>query len=185
MKKIFNSYVDIIFYTICGVLVILSSYLILVNINHYVFIDKEVLVSSSDSDLEKLKENINKLEEIDNENIKSVIMHLKKDGAYKLLPGDKLSYIDLYNLNLYFLDTVINECWVRKLALLDEYNTNYNNEFIDNLIINAKHLDKELLNNSNYHYNYNNNTIDEINEEYHLILNNYNKFSVFLLEISG
>ena len=90
----------------------------------------------------------------------------------------------MYNINNYFLD-VINDGWILNIDGIKELNTDYYNEFVDMLVINANYISKELLNNSNYAYNFNDSIRDNLDEEYKYIINNYQKFSYLLLEISN
>ena len=191
MKKLIRRYIGVSMYTICGVLIILSSYSILINLNHATYLNKKVFVSDMDNDYKIYKENILKIEEnINNKNdyisqkIKSSLSIIKNDGVYTLVPGDRLSYIDLYNLNNYFINDLINKVWISNLKLINELDNDYYNEFMNNLIHNANYLDKELLNNSNIHY-HNDDLRDEIDEEYRYILNNYKEFSFLILKISN
>ena len=194
MKYFIKEYIGVLMYTICGILIVLGSYNILINVNHFNYLNKRVVVSDIDNNYKKFKSNILKIEEqmekssnlsLKNK-ISTVLSFMKKNGIYDLLPGDKLSYIDLYNLNSYFVDTLINNGWISNLKLINEFNTKVNNKFINNLIFSSNYIDKELLNNSNFHYDVKNNDIrDEINEEYQLILNNYKEYSSLILEMIG
>lgn len=189
MKNFIRDYFNALMYTICGILIILGSYNILLNINHMNYLNEKVMVSDIDNNYKIFKNNILMIEKnIENSNDKSlssVLSLIKKDGIYQLLPGDKLTYMDLYNLNNYFTDTLVNNGWIANLKLIKKYDTQINNELINSLVESSNYVGKELLNNSNFHYDVKNNDIrSTINEEYQLILNNYKEYSYLILEIS-
>lgn len=192
MKAFIDEYLNAIMYTICGILLILGSYNILINVNHLSFINKRVVVSDIDINYQKYKDNIVKIENnlshyqgsrnrLYNA-LTDTLKLLKKDGVYQLMPGDKLSYGDLYRLNNYYLDTIINTGWFERIK------NNYDgsqNEMVNYLISNAKYLNDELLNNSNFQYEVKNNEIrNSLNAEYQFLLSNYEAFSSILLNIS-
>jgi len=188
MKKIIDEYIDVIMYTISGILLILGSYNILINFNHYSFLNEKVIVQKNDYEYQKFQENVLKIEEIlqkeNNSPVSKVLTVMKKNGAYRLLPGDKLGYNELYELNNYFLEELINEGWISNLRLNKEYDNSYNNAYVNILISDANYVNKEMLNNSNYHYDIKSNDIrNALNEEYRLIMRNYYNFSLLVLNI--
>ena len=187
MKKILDEYLEIVIYTICGIILIFSSYLIIINIKHATYIDRIVSVSMMDNDLLTYKENVIKLESNleSNKNISlnKVLMLLKNDGLYKKMPGDKLNYQDLYSLNNYFIDVIINEGYFSNLKINENISDIYD-KYVSVLIYNSKYINRELENNSNFHYDVLNNEIrDSMNEVYQMILHNYKEFSYILLEM--
>ena len=189
MKKILDEYLEIVIYTICGIILVFSSYLIIINIKHATYIDQIVSVSIMDNDLLTYKENIIKLESNleSNNNIflNKVLMLLKNDGLYKKIPGDKLNYQDLYSLNNYFIDVIINEGYFSNLKINENISDIYD-KYVSMLIYNSKYINRELENNSNFHYDVLNNEIrDSMNEVYQMILHNYKEFSYILLEMCG
>ncbi len=172
----------------------MSVYNIIINILHAIFLNEKVFVIDKEKIYNDFKNNVllieKKIDESDDNgklhnSISTVLLLLKQDGVYRLLPGDELSFRDLYKLNGYFMDTIINEGWYLKISQLNEFNSNINDEYVDILVANANYLNKELLNNSNFEYTYNKNIRDKINEEYQYILNNYQKFSFLILELSN
>ena len=193
MKTLLNEYINIVMYTICGVLLVLSSYNILINYNHAVYLNQKVVVSDNDNNYRVYKENVLKIESKlskikkgSNEYnaLQNTLNLMKKDGAYYLLPGSKLGYYELYNLNNYFIDTIINNGWVSSLKQVNSFNTTINNSLINVLINSSDYINKELLNNSNYHYDVKNNEIRKtIDEEYNAIISNYRNFSNLVIEL--
>ncbi len=181
MKSFLKEYTSLIMYTISGILLILGAYNILINFNHASFISTKVTVSDLDSDYVTFKNNVVEIEEKGLLNYGDISL-LKKDGVYHLMTGEKLSYLDLYQINNYFLDTIINNIWVSKLKTNSLYNSAKNTAYINMLINNAQYINRELLNNSNYHYDVKKNNVrSEIQENYKMILKNYQGFSSFLL----
>lgn len=194
MKAFLDDYLKTIMYTVCGILLVLGSYNILININHYSFINKKIVVSDLDNSYKSFKSNILEIEENlssfqgDKSNIlyvktKNTLNVLKKDGVYQLLPGSTIGYKELYNLNMYYLDVVINTGWISNLK--DVVNNSDYNEMVNHLVNDANYVHKELLNNSNFHYDVKNNPVrNGINDEYNFILSNYQSFSKIILNIS-
>lgn len=193
MKKFIEEYYLFFIYTICIILFIISIYNILINVKHALYLNEKITVSDIDNNYKSLKDNIilieDNLEKNKNSNLYNPLLNtmllLKQNGVYRLMPGDKLTYIDLYDLNNYFLDIIINNGWTINFSNIKSVTNTFNNEYIDMLINNANYINKELLNNSNFSYTVNNNIRDNINEEYQYILNNYQKFSSLILEISN
>lgn len=192
MKSFIKEYQRVIVLTICGILLILGSYSILINVNHATYLNKKIMVSAMDGEYRNFKNNIVVLEEktqnISDSNIKNsvrnIISIIKNGGAYQLMPGDTLGYVDLYNLNDYFIDTIINDGWISSLKQISRFNTSYNNNYMNLLINNANYINKEILNNSNFHYDMKNNDIrNTLEEEYRYILNNYNNYALFLINL--
>ena len=187
MKKILDEYKEIILYTICGVLIILSSYTIIINFNHAKYLNKTINISELDTDLKIYKDNVLKIEDVskstNNNYLKRLVYLLKNDGLYKKIPGDKLKYEDLYYLNNYFLDTIINDGYIGNFQTNIEFIGVYD-EYINNLIFNANYVGREIENNSNYQYDVLNNEVrDVMIEQYKMILNIYRDFSYIILEM--
>lgn len=188
MKAFLKEYLDIIIYTICGILIIFSSYNIIINIKHANYINNKVTVSDIDNNFKKFKDNVIKIENFaqDDKSLDIVLRLLKNDGIYKLLPGDKLGYTDLYHLNNYFIDSLINNGYISNLKINEKINNTIYEKYMNNLIYDANYITRELENNSNYQYDVFNNKIrDTIVEEYQMILKNYLDFSYIILEMCG
>ena len=191
MKNFLKEYTNIIIYSISGVMLVLGAYNILINVNHASFINRKIVVRDIDNDFKIFKDNVLQIENLllngnvkNDKAISKTLSLLKKDGVYRLFPGDELNYGDLYKLNNYFLENIINEGWISSLKQNSDINNKLNNEYVDILIKNANYLNKELLNNSNYHYDVKNNEVrDVMMEEYLFILENYKSFSSFVLEL--
>ena len=67
MKEFLKEYLEIIIYAVCGILIIFSSYTIIININHARYLNKTILISDLDGDYKNYKENVIKIEKIINE----------------------------------------------------------------------------------------------------------------------
>lgn len=192
MKFSLKEYLNILVYSISGVILVLGVYNIIINVNHALFIDKKIIVREIDNDFKTFKDNVLEIEKLlksgkikNNEiEISQILSLLKKDGVYRLLPGDELKYGDLYKLNNFFIESLINDGWIKNLKQDERINNKYNNNYMDVLINNANYLNKELVNNSNYHYDVKNNELrDVLMEEYLFILKNYKGYSLFILEL--
>ena len=192
MKNRFKEYCDYIVYGICILLLSLSVYNLVINYKHANSLDEKIVVIDSSNVYNNFKNNILLIENNLNNNRDSklynslfaIVELLKKDGAFRLFPKDKLAYSDLYKLNNYFFE-IIDEGWIPNLHEIEKSNGDYYNEFVNTLVINANYVDKELLNNSNYSYSFNNNIRNNIDEIYKYILNNYEKFSYIIFKISS
>ena len=192
MKKFIEDYYNFFIYGICIILFTLSIYNIIINVKHANFLNEKIIVTDSFSDYNEFKNNVllieNNLAKNHNSNLyrplNKLLILLKKDGVFRLFPKDKLAYSDLYNLNNYFIE-IINDGWFSNISEIKDVDTNYYNEYVDMLVINANYVSKELLNNSNYAYSFNNSIRDNMDEEYKYILSNYQKFSYLILEISN
>jgi len=189
MKSLFGEYYKIILYTILGLMIIMSSYIIILNIHHYHAISLEVAVSDIDSEYKSYIDNVLKIEDnIDKVKDSDLVLGLNKtidimknSGVFRLIPKTKLSYRDLYELNDYFLEKLVNDGWVKYIK--PHYlNTNYDDD-INILINNAKYLNKTLNDNGLIMYDVKNDR--KIIDEYHFILKNYEMFSKVILNISN
>jgi hypothetical protein len=109
---------------------------------------------------------------------------MEDGGVYQLFPYNSVSSMDLYNLNNYFVDTLINEGWTAYLKeLVVEDNTLYTS-YIKTLVSSYNYVNKELLDNSNYYYKVrDDDTRDILQEQYNSILNNYCSYSRIVLNV--
>ena len=191
MKSLFDEYYKILMYTIFGIILVMSSYIIILNIHHYNSLNSTIIVSEIDSAYQKFMNNVTKLENnindkmVGNDNIKlyfsKTLTILKNGGVFRILPHTKLKYNDLYNLNTYFIEELINKCWVSVFQNLDiskEYhdivsvlinNANYMNDYLskDSLILHESSNESRIIN------------------DYHMIINNYAMFSNVILDMNN
>jgi len=191
MKSFIKEYLEVAMYTICGILIIIGSYNIIINIHHSNYLNEKIVVREIDYNYQEYKKNVLKLESLLSKTnsrtklyyaLNNALEVLKEKGAYRLLPGDILGYNDVYNLNDYFLDKVINESWVSSIKNFDL--ETLDNDYVNVLINNANYVNKELLNNSNFHYDVKNNDIrNSLGEEYSLVLSNYKNYSLLLINL--
>lgn len=185
MKTIALDYMRIVMYTIFGIIFAMASYVIIINIHHYRSLNSTVTVSELDSDYSKYKENILQIEKSLNKesseylSLTKVLTTLKQDGVYRLIPNAKLSYQDLYRLNDYFMEELINNNWIAHLQEL-KISNNYQNT-IDILVNNAKYLNNVFTGNSIILYD---SSLDnKIEDNYHFILSNYRIYSNVILSM--
>ena len=189
MRAFLEEYIDIVVYAFCGLILALGSYNIIINVNHSKYINQKIVVRDVDSNFKEYKDNLSLIEIEKNKvddykmvnDINKLLDLMKSDGAYRLFPKDNLSVIDLYNLNNYFIDTIINDGWT---TIFKKYSDNkVSDDLIKSLINNYEYINKELLNNSNYSFNLKNDLRDEMQEKYNGILNNYCLFSRLILNM--
>ena len=182
-------YIKIIMYALFGILLVISSYLIILNINHFNSLSTKTIVSEADNDYVKYKENIKIIEEFINNHkdlenktyltLSKVLDSLKRDGVYRLIPKTKLTNKNLYELNDYFMEELINNSWVSNLKSFD-----INDKYHDTIML--------LVNNSNYLNSiFTNSSImlydgkldNKIENNYHFLLSNYLMYSKVVLNL--
>ena len=189
MKTLLNKYLKTFMYLLFGILLVISSYLIIININHYNSLNTKVIVSEADNDYIKYKENVNILDDfvsnnksLDNKiylSLVKMVDTLKRDGVYRLIPKNKLNNKDLYLLNDYFIEELINNNWISNLKRLNI--SNRYDETINLLINNAKYLNNVFTYNSLILYD--GKLDNKIEDNYHFILSNYLSYSNILLNV--
>ena len=181
MKSGFNECLKIVMETIFGILLVIASYNIILNIRHYKSLSSTVMVSEIDKDYSKYKNNVDLIEEKAklSSSLTKTVEILKKDGVFRLVPKTKLSYKDLYNLNDYFIEELINNNWVgniSKLKVSEKYQ-----DIISLLINNSNYLNSVFNNNSLL---LSDNSLDnKIEDNYHAILSNYLMYSNVIINI--
>ena len=188
MKTHFDEYLKIIMYTIFGILFAMSIYLIVLNIHHSNSLTSIVNVSDIDNDYIKYKDNVTLIEEklnIYNGNNKltralsKTLNNMKNGGVFRLVPKTKLTYKDLYEINDYFMEELINNSWVHNLKELD-ISLKYQ-EIISMLVNNSNYINKVFNNNSLTLYD--SNLTNNVEDNYHFILNNYLMYSNVILSL--
>ena len=187
MKTIFNEYYKIVMYVLFGILLVMSSYLIILNINHYHSLLDTTVVSEADNDYLVYKKNVNLIEETINklnesnekEILSKVLDKMKLDGVYRLIPKTKLIYKDLYSLNDYFIEELINNSWISNVKKIE--NSNKHQDTIMLLVNNSNYLNSVFINNSLILTD--NGLDNKIEDNYHFILSNYLTYSKVILSI--
>ena len=187
MKSLFDEYYKVVMYTIFGLMIVMSSYCIILNVHRYKAVNEKIVVSDIDIDYKEYVDNINKIEdklsnikdEIVVNAISKTLNSMKQSGVFRLVPKTKLGYHDLYDLNEFFIEKLINEGWViyLKPLNLDEIYTNTFNM----LISNANYINSVLGDNGVVIYESKNES--KIIDDYHYILGNYVLYSKALLNI--
>ena len=187
MKSLIGEYYKVVLYTIFGLMIVMSSYCIILNIHHYNAISSEVTVSDIDTDYKEYINNINKIEDnvskLSNSelarNIKSTVEVMKKSGVFRLIPKTKLGYHDLYDLNDYFIERLINDCWVRYFNMTKLGSSH--NDIANMLISNANYINSHLTDNSLTLYDSKDDS--KIIDDYHFIVRNYVMYSNIILDL--
>ena len=150
-----------------------------------------VLVSllEIDNDYSIYKKNVNLIEKYleehqfkDNKmylSLSKVLNGMKSNGVYRLIPKTKLNNKDLYELNNYFIEELINNGWI---STIKEYEVSNNyQDTIDLIINNSNYLDQILINNGLVLYD---SSLDnKIEDNYHFLLSNYMMYSKVILNI--
>ena len=184
MKRV-NDGFKIIIYTIFGLVFVISIYLIIINIRHYKALSYEIVVSEADTNYKSFKNNVNEIENKLNNyyndkkitSLKETLNVLKNGGVFRLMPNTKITYYDMYVLNDYFINNIINDMWMANL----KNDSNDNNEIIDVLVNNSNYLNNHFINNGLTLYDSYNEV--SIQNDYEMIVNNYLLFSKVVLSI--
>ena len=182
MKGLCDEYYKVIIYTIIGLIFTMSIYMIIINVHHYKSLSSQVTVNEADNDYINYKKNINEIESNlkKNNKLDSTLAILKNGGVFRLVPKTNITYRDLYELNDYFINNLINKCWVEKLKNINKDKSN--DEMIEILINNANYLNSHFIDNGLTLYDsYNEN---KIQDDYYQILKNYLAFSNIVLSMS-
>ena len=106
---------------------------------------------------------------------------MKQDGVYRLIPKTKLTYHDLYVLNDYFMEELINNGWVSNIKSYD-MSSEYD-DIIMMLVNNSNYLNSMFTSNSLILYD--GKVDNKIEDNYHFILRNYLMYSNVILSISN
>lgn len=217
MKDFFKDYVHIIAMAIVGLVFGVSFYYLLINAFHAASISKVVHVNPSDiyyqgyqNNLVKIKNNLDRYSfdrDKFNYNI-TEMQHIYSDINYcygvltsnetiiGYIEGQNLGYVDVYNLNNYFINSLIDSCYTSNLSWIvkDDVRGSLVKErlinaslSLDILSYNSSYVKDELRDNSSYYYNtaISNSTIrDDLNSSYRMVLKNYNSFAEIILELS-
>lgn len=218
MKEFFVEYVRIISKSIIGLLFGLGFFYILLNAFHASSINKVVYVSELDVyyssyldnvlaikknldnyryDKDKFAHNMPTMQKISSEITACYNILNSNEGLLGKSEGMKLGFNDVYNLNNYFINSLIDQCfisdisWVMKDEVLQDSNfarevaIQYNvNDILSN---NSMYIKDELRDNSSYYYNtaVSNAMIrNDLNSSYRLVLRNYYDFSKIILNLS-
>ncbi len=188
MKTHFDEYLKIIMYTIFGILFAMSIYLIVLNIHHSNSLTSIVNVSDLDNDYVKYKDNVTIIEEKLAKNVNAsalykalskAVKNMKNGGVFRLVPKTKLSYKDLYEINDYFMEELINNSWVHNIKELD--NSLKYQEIISMLVNNSNYINRVFTNNSLTLYD--SNLTNSVEDNYHFIINNYLMYSNVILSL--
>ena len=182
-------YIKVIMYALFGILLVISSYLIILNIKHFNSLNDYVVVSTVDIDYSNYKDNINKIEEfinshkdLDNKTyliLVKTLDSLKRSGVYRLIPKNKLNQKDIYELNDYFMEELINNSWISNIKSIDI--TNKYQDSITLLVNNSNYLNSIFTSNSNILYD--SKLDNKIEDNYHFLLSNYYMYSKIILNI--
>ncbi len=188
MKALFGEHLKMVMYIIFGILLIMSSYIIILNIHHYKSLSVNISVSELDSDYSKYKDNIVLIEEklitykSDDKlylALTKTVNNMKKNGVFRLVPKSKLNYKNLYELNDYFMEELINNSWVHNIQELNISNKYQNT--IDMLVSNSNYINSIF--NSNSLILFDGKLNNKIDDNYHFILRNYLMYSNVILDM--
>ena len=188
MKPIIGEYLKVVIYTIFAILFAMSVYIIMINIHHYKSLKGDIIVSELYNSYSKYKNNVTLIEEKinlfkDNNELYLALSknlnNMKNGGVFRLIPKTKLNYKDLYELNDYFMEELINNSWVYNLKTYDK--DNRYQDTINFLVNNSNYLNNTFISNSLILYD---SSLDnKVVDNYHFILNNYYMYSKVVLDM--
>ena len=217
MKEFLKEYTKIIVSILCTVLFSLGFYNIFINLLHQNHISQNIVVSNLDNNYNAFQENVLKISNNLNNyvykddsyydirtmeklrgNLKICFDFLNDDeGLSGIKLNDHIKPFDLYQINSYFVNEIINRCWISSLGFINLEENDYEGYFDDVfpqydrsvklLTNNSNYVKDELLNNSSYHYNtlVTKNTVrNDFLSQYNMVINNYKVFSDIIVEIS-
>lgn len=218
MKEFVKEYVKIIINVACAILFGLGFYNILINVFHQNYIDQTLVVGNLHSDYNAFHDNIVEIEKnlkrynfdenkfsydiTTMETLRGKISYcmtfLKNEkGLYGVGTNTPIKTYDLYSINHYFVQSVVDECWTLGMSFINHSDKEYDGYFgemfprytksIAGLVENSKYVRGELLSNSRYHYgtDVSRSTIrNDMLAQYDFIVRNYLDFSDIILEVS-
>lgn len=212
MKKFIKEYLKIISYTALGLVLIVSSFYLVMNYYHYEELKKPLYISSGDANYLSYQSKINEInnnlnlfrsKNSTNDNLKTMYNKLltcqsvlQSDGTLATLPVNTyFNSYDIYQLGSKFQTDILNVCWALHLSYLTEEDVA--SEFQDvapyvissiNTINNQVNFAlAEIQNNSSYFYttNITSSTIrNYLSADYTMISNAYNEFADIILNLS-
>lgn len=219
MKEPLTKTLKVVVTCLTVALFVLGIYYTIINILHASYLKETHTINELDENYVSFQENLSKIEtnlkkykyandkfaynkktlgEL-SEGINKCLYSLKSnDGLAQYKIDDKVGYQELAKLNNYFLNNIVNECWILSLGFitlnpdsykgyLNESFTSYN-RLVNLLVDNADYLNEEFNNNSSYHYSndyFQIRVFDEINRKYTMVTRNYQELSNIILEISN
>ncbi len=219
MKKIINEFISIIFGFVSLMALALGSYLLFTTLFHQQYLDTKLSFTEEYEIFQNYKENLDKIKKnIDSYNYDSNIFNEKmekmniyrdrintcykyltdEESLIKLKTGDMISDYDIYVLNEFFNEKIVDECWVKSLSDYYYNSDNYqgyfkyfmkgNSDYISNIASQSTYLKKELKSNYNVHYINDNSLItsrNELLEHLNLLMSIYNNTSKLVYNMSN
>ncbi len=180
MKSWIKEFIGVLIGAISLLLIVIGSYIVIINIKHYSIVNETARLSDEEL-FQEYKNNVLILEDNFDGKYSLCLDSLKNGGVFRLMPKNLITYRELYELNEYFINEVINNCWAKTIAQDPNIIKDSVEKDIKILVNNALYIKEKMLNNSNYYYTFKKERI--IDDDYQYILNNYNAFSKVLLKI--
>ncbi len=172
MKKIFNEYINIVGYTILGLIFGLSFFLLLTNLYHmdevnktYVKTDDDLkIVETINAEVLKINNNISyfdlntykgsydlyDMSEIKNK-LEICVKNINQSDINSYLLKEEITLVDVYNLQQSFQIDIANECLIRQMYDLTVAEGDYNTVVVSSNI--APFMDdniKQLISSNDY-----------------------------------
>ena len=212
MKKFIKEYLNIIAYSITGLILVITSFYLIMNYYHYEEVKTTIYVSENDINyqgykdkLEKIKTNLNVFSKSKITDTKLRAIYNKLSTCSSVLGGNNtLANIptnhyftskEVYDLGSKFQTDVLNICWALHLSYITEENTDYRFKEVAPYIKNSVGIISsqvnfalsEIQNNSSYFYttNITSSTIrNYLSSDFTSIAKAYNDFADIVLSLS-
>ena len=218
MRDFFKEYVHIITTVLTALLFGLGCFYFLINAFHASSMNKTVYVNKNDVNFTQYMSNV----DIIDSNVKGYNYNdkkfdydigmmesisskigicstmLKDEGSiYTIENNSNIGFSEVYDLNNYFINTLMDNCFVANISwLIRDENLNeteyskkvliYNN-YVNSLVDNAKYLRNEMRDNSSYYFNtgISNAMIrNNLGSIYQKVIRNYVDFSGVIADLS-
>lgn len=218
MKKFLVDYINVIAYTITGLIFSVACFLLLLNFYHMKEVNSKYTLTSDEikiksdfyKDIEQVKYNINEY------SIENYNGSYKKDDLYEvrnavdncinsfdnaefkvIIEKEEFDYLDVYEFNSLFKDSILDDCLVRQLYVLYDSDTIELNGFdemrpfvkdnISQLLTSNDYLEASMKNNSSYFFSSGNakrQIFDGTRDGYYQVIRSYRNSMQLILDVS-
>ena len=213
MKKYYIKYLTYFSNLLMLFLLLISFSFIYDNYRHALYLDDVIKVTDNDIYIKDYRKNIEKIHNnLDNyqynggkyldtyenvtelkQSLDTCLRHFEDNGLSKLNDGDELKYKDIYDLNNYFYNSLVNDCWVTNLNKVNLQSSFFKRTYlfqeeINILLNNSKGIKTRMLANSLYSYGSINSKYMIYNpliEDYNDVSKIYDDMSKIILDYSN
>ena len=211
MKNFIKEYLNIITYTIIGLIFMIASFYLFINYYHSQELKNNVYISNTDSkynsyttkitniknNLNKFNSKIEKPEEYKklHDRLYTCVNILQSEGTlFKIEPDNFYTNKQIYDLGTKFQTDLLNICYATHLTVIEDSKDQNLKNISPLMKINVESLTTEVAfamdeikNNGSYHYSTNMTSIsirDSLKSDYNIIADSYNSFADVILTLS-